>query len=90
MIKSLKLKSFIFTFYEEVFNDSKEPISKKRTFKCNRHNHLVHITGSTTSNLISHLGREDYSEDNEVFLKHKDTENNMTPICNNKRPRSDF
>jgi hypothetical protein len=56
MIKSLKLKSFIFTFYEEVFNDSKEPISKKRTFKCNRHNHLVHITGSTTSNLISHLG----------------------------------
>ena len=33
MIKSLKLKSFIFTFYEEVFDDSKEPISKKRIFK---------------------------------------------------------
>ena len=89
MAKSVKLKSFIFTFYEEIFDGFSDTSCKKRTFKCTRHKHLVHITGSTTSNLISHLSREDHSEDNKAYMKHKETENNMTPIRTNKRPRFD-
>jgi len=89
MAKSVKLKSFIFNFYEEIFDGSSDTSCKKRTFKCTRHKHLVHITGSTTSNLISHLSREDHSEDNKAYMKHKETENNMTPIRTNKRPRFD-
>ena len=45
------------------------------------------MTGSTTSNLISHLAREDHSNDYESYLKNKETENSTTPKHSNKRPR---
>ena len=44
------------------------------------------MTGSTTSNLISHLAIEDHSNDYESYLKNKETENSTTPKHSNKRP----
>lgn len=90
MAKNFNLKAFIYTFYveeevTEAFNE--KVVNKKRLFRCKRHNHIVRINGSTTSNLISHLEREDHREDLTAFIKNKiDSENESTPKLN-KRPR---